>query len=318
MFQRPVLNLFYVKNWWLKQLWNLVAISLAAQILTFPICIFYFHQFPILFLLSNIVAVPLSTVILIGEIILIAVAKIAFIAKYLGIIITWLIFLMNYLITWINSLPFAVYDGISFTIFTTILIYISLFCFVDWLKNKTGKGLIASLFCLFVLLALNAFAKWEMNSQEKMIIYNVPKSSAIDFSDGNSYQFVGDSSLLTDGMLQNFHLKPGRIQNHFAKQVSSIDNLSIADNLINYHGKNILLVNTHGWQPTQEKIKMDLIILSKNPRISIQQLAKTFQCQTFVFDASNSLWKIGQWTKECEQLHLRCHSVSTQGAFIMD
>lgn len=318
MFQRPILNLLHVKNRWLKQLWNLVAISLAAQILTFPICIFYFHQFPILFLLSNIVAVPLSTVILIGEIILITVAKIAFIAKYLGIVVTWLIFFMNYLITWINSLPYSVYDGISFTILTTILIYVALFCFVDWLKNKTSKGLIASLFCLFVLLILNVFTKWQINSQEKMIVYNVPKYSAIDFSDGSNYQFVGDSSLLTDGMLQNFHLKPGRIQNHFARQASLIENLSISDNFINYHDKKILLVNNHSWQPAEEKIKVDVIILSKNPRVSIQQLNKTFQCEIFVFDASNSLWKIGQWTKECEQLHLRCHSVSTQGAFIMD
>ncbi|MEO7522962.1 MAG: hypothetical protein ABIT58_02645, partial [Ferruginibacter sp.] len=197
-------------------------------------------------------------------------------------------------------------------------IYIALFCLVDWLKNNTSNGLIALLFCLFILLVINAFNKWQINSQQKMIVYNVPKSSAIDFSNGNSYQFVGDSALLTDGMLQNFHLKPGRIQNHFANQISSLYNLSITENLIDYHGKKILLVNTHSWEPVEDKIKIDLIILSKNSRISIQQLTKTFQCQTFVFDASNSLWKIGQWTKECEQLHLRCHSVSTQGAFIMD
>ncbi|MEO7801414.1 MAG: ComEC/Rec2 family competence protein [Ginsengibacter sp.] len=318
MFQRPILNLFYVKKWWLKQLWNLVAISLAAQILTFPICIFYFHQFPIVFLLSNIVAVPLSTGILIGEIILIAMAKIAFIAKYLGIIVTALIFVMNYLITFINSLPFAVYEGISFTILTTLVIYIALFCFINWLTSKASKGLIASLLCLAVLLVLNAFTKWKVHSQEKMIVYNVPKYSAMDFSEGNSYQFIGDSSLLTDGMLQNFHLKPGRIQNHFANQVATLNNLSISNNLIYYHGKKILWVSTHDWLPLEEKLKIDVIILSKNPRISIQQLNKTFECQTFVFDASNSLWKIVQWTEECEQLHLRCHSVSTQGAFIMD
>ncbi len=177
-------------------MWKLLAISLAAQILTFPICIFYFHQFPILFLLSNLVAVPLSTIILIGEIILIALAKIAFIAKYLGIIITWLIFLMNYLITWINNLPYSVYDGVSFTIFTTVVIYIAIFFFVHWLKNKTGKGLVASLVCLFILLVLYNVTKWRVTSQEKMIVYNVPKYSAIDFSSGTSYQFVGKFKIL--------------------------------------------------------------------------------------------------------------------------
>ena len=38
--------------------WEMMAVTLAAQIGTFPICLFYFHQFPTYFFLANLIAVP--------------------------------------------------------------------------------------------------------------------------------------------------------------------------------------------------------------------------------------------------------------------
>jgi competence protein ComEC len=65
------------------------------------------------------------------------------------------------------------------------------------------------------------------------------------------------------------------------------------------------------------KIEVDIVIVSKNAKISISQLASVFNCTQYVFDASNSLWKIGQWQKECEELHLRSYSVAEKGAFVL-
>ena len=70
IFMKPVYRLFYVKNKLLDYLWQLNAVTLAAQILTLPVSIYHFHQFPAHFILTNVLAVPLSSVILIGEIIL--------------------------------------------------------------------------------------------------------------------------------------------------------------------------------------------------------------------------------------------------------
>jgi len=46
------------------------------------------------------------------------------------------------------------------------------------------------------------------------------------------------------------------------------------------------------------------------------QFAQKPNC--IVFDASNSLWKIQKWKKDCEALNLRFHSVPEQGAFVLD
>jgi len=70
--------------------------------------------------------------------------------------------------------------------------------------------------------------------------------------------------------------------------------------------------------PLTNKITIEYIILSKNSRVSIPRLLETFTCKQFIFDASNSLWKIGKWKKDLEQLHLPFYSVPEQGAFIIE
>lgn len=68
----------------------------------------------------------------------------------------------------------------------------------------------------------------------------------------------------------------------------------------------------------QQKIDLDLVIISKNPNLNISQLARVFNCKQFIFDASNPLWKINKWQKECNNLHLLNHSIPGDGAFVYD
>ena len=67
-----------------------------------------------------------------------------------------------------------------------------------------------------------------------------------------------------------------------------------------------------------QKINIDYIIISKNPKLFIPKLAEVFNAGIYVFDASNPMWKIEKWKKDCEELHLRFHSVPEQGAFVTD
>src|SRR5438067_2642211 len=72
VFMKPIYNWFYIKNKALDFVWKLNAISIAAQLLTTPFSIFHFHQFPNYFLLTNFVAVPLSSIVVLGELFLCA------------------------------------------------------------------------------------------------------------------------------------------------------------------------------------------------------------------------------------------------------
>ena len=95
IFMKPIYNWFYIKNKILDFIWKLNAVSIAAQLLTTPFSIYHFHQFPNFFLLSNCVAVPLSSIIVLAEILLCVISFIPFFAVFAGKILSWLIGLMN-------------------------------------------------------------------------------------------------------------------------------------------------------------------------------------------------------------------------------
>ena len=319
IFQKPIYNLVYVKNKWVNKIWEMLAITLAAQILTFPVCIYYFHQFPNLFLITNLIAVPLSTIILFAEIVLVAFSWIPFVGMYLGKITGWLVWLMNKIILWINDFSFAVWDKIPANVASTWLLYAVVIGISVWLINKNKKVLRFSLFALLAFVMQHAYDNWQIKNQQKIIVYNVPQHQAIDFVHGNKYIFHGDSVLLEDGMLQNFHLKPGRIALQLNNRTDSIQSITSYQPFYQFGNKKILIIDRPlVFEPLQQKIDVDIIIISKSPKLYIPQLAAVFNCNQYVVDASNSLWKIGKWKKDCEELHLQLHSIPEKGAFVLD
>ncbi len=317
IFQKPIYNCIYIKNKWVDKVWRLMAVSTAAQLLTFPVCIYYFHQFPNLFLISNMIAVPLSGIILYAEIILVAFSWIPFAGTYMGKLVAALVGLMNKIILWINDFSFAVWDKIPATVLSTWLLYAVVAGFGAWLILKQKKYFKMALITLLTFVMQSAYNNWQTGKQQKLIVYNVPRYKAIDFIYGNRYQFTGDSILLQDGLLQNFHLKPGRIVNQLDKRLDSLNSVFKQGMFYQFSNKKIMVADkTVNFEPIDQKIQLDLIIISKNPKIRIASLAEIFNCKLFVFDASNPAWKIEKWKEECKSLNLSWYSVSERGAFI--
>jgi competence protein ComEC len=317
IFQKPIYKCIYVKNRWLDKAWQLMAVSTAAQLLTFPVCIYYFHQFPNLFLLSNMIAVPLSGFILYAEIVLVAFSWIPFAGNYAGKLVSMLVGLMNKIILWINDLSFAVWDKIPATVLSTWLMYAIVGGFGAWLILRQKKYLKMAQIGLLAFIMQSAYNNWQTGKQQKLIVYNVPRCKAIDFISGNTYQFVGDSILLQDGLLQNFHLKPGRVALQLNKRTDSLPVVFNQGVFYQFNNKKILVADTTlNFLPAERKMQLDLIIISKNPKIDIASLAFTFNCKLIVFDASNPAWKIEKWKQQCKALNLNWYSVAETGAFI--
>ena len=317
IFQKPIYHLFYIKNKIINPVWQLMSVAIAAQILTFPVCLYYFHQFPTLFLITNVLLVPLSSLILFIEIFLVAFSWIPIAALFIGKLTWALIWLMNKIILWFNNLPYSVWDRIPATAVTTILLYAFVMAIGYWLLNKNKTAFKFSMAALLSFVVLTGYSKIKSFEQQKLIVYNVPQHRAIDIVKGNNFKFIGDSVLLTDGMLQNFHLKPARIYLQLDKKVETPD-FFLQNNFMLLGNKKILLIDKTVIFEAADTPDLDYIIISKNPKVSIEDLARVFNCRQFVFDASNSLWKIANWKKECEQLHLPCYSVPESGAFVVD
>jgi competence protein ComEC len=316
LFMKPLYHIVFIKNKYFDWFWKLIAGTIAAQILTTPVSMYHFHQFPNLFLLTNLVAIPLSGLILIGELVLCIISFIPFAAKATGWLLDELIRLLNWFIENINQLPFNTTDSIQLNILQVVLLYVCTGSLWSWLLHKKKAGLLTGLVATWLFLIVYVWAHWQASQQKKLIVYNVPQHQAIDFIYGQSYLFKGDSLLQKDVSRQNFYLKPSRIA-HRASPADSIENLLQTTSLFHFCNTSILVID----QPVSGielpvRIPVDLIVLTNNPRVSVKELISLFSCRTIIIDGSNSRWKTSSWQQDCHKLGIACHAVSDQGAFV--
>ena len=145
-----------------------------------------------------------------------------------------------------------------------------------------------------------------------------PQRQAIDVIDGRDFFFIGDTSLANDDFARNFHLKPARTLNRVAETHSS-HTMNRDNDYFIYAGKHILLMDkTISFVRPEKKQTIDLLILSKNPKVYISQLAENLAINQVVFDGSVPSWKTKYWKKDCDSLHILWYDVSEKGAFVMN
>lgn len=318
IFMQPIYHLFYIKNRVFDFFWKLNAVTIAAQILTVPFGIYHFHQFPTTFLLTNFLAVPLSSFILLGEILLCIISFLPAFAAFIGGVIAWLIWVMNSYIEQIEKLPLALWDGLQISIPQAILLVVVVSGLGWWLMEKNKSGLKYGLPALLVFMIIRTFSFLEANDRHQLIIYNVPQKQAMDIIDGRNYLFVGDSDLLADDFIRNFHIKPSRTL-HRVEPGESLAGYHRLENLLTYHGRKFLLLNeTKQFSKLETKIPVDLLIVSNNPKLYFNKLSETFAIRQVVFDGSCPAWRVNYWKKDCDSMHIPYHDVSETGAFIMN
>jgi len=318
IFYKHVYSLLFFKNKIADAIWKLNAITISAQVLTLPLTIYYFHQFPNYFLLANLVAIPLSSLILIGEILLCALAVIPTVAEWVGWILGKLIFVMNSFIEWIDQLPGSVWNRLQIDQLQSILLFIAATGIFLGILVINKKALFTGLACLsiFFLLRLRSFSTCEQ--QQKMIVYNIPGHPAIDFIQGRNYLFLGDSLLKTDGFLKNFHLEPSRTLHRIAEG-NILPGLIREGNLLQFGSKKILLLDRNfKLSGEEEKMNIDLIIVSQNPPVKPMEVMKIFNVNKIIVDNSNNWWRINNWEEECRRAGLDFHRTDTEGAFVLN
>lgn len=302
----------------LRIFWNMNAVTISAQLFTLPLVLYHFHQLPALFLLTNIIAVPLSFLVLYAELLLLCIAWWPQPAEIAGNVCGFLIRSMNSFVIYADSLPFSLIDGVKINRLQVLTLIAAIIFFCLWILYMNIRGLIYALAALCIFMSLRVYDIWMQCRSNKLIVYNVPGFTTMDFINGTSYCYAGDTAVMNNDFLRNFHLKYSRVKFRvYGHQQADI--INIYNSIVDYGGKKIVFLSSMpAGRLASQKINVDIIIISGNPRFSISSLQQVFSFSTIIFDSSNSFWKISEWKKECNALHLRCHSVTVDDAFTVN
>lgn len=319
---RPLYELWPVRWWCLDKLWQAAAVTLAAQTLTLPVCLYYFHQFPNLFLPANLVIVALSTVILYGLIFLLLLSPFPVAAHYAGAVLKYLISCMNRLAAFIESLPYAVTNHIYMPIYATVFAYMIMGALLALWLGRWRRGMMVTMavcLCWSVVYTVDIVLAQQ---RRMMVVYNVPAYTAVDIIRERRLQFAGDTGLLNNKALLERYLQPSRQQYHLrgGRTLQGLKTLGgLSGGFISAGNKRLVIVDS-SWRPfvPLKKFHTDYLLLSHHPKLSITQLKDMFVFKMIIFDASNPLWQIQQWKNECSVLTLRSFSVPDQGAYLIN
>jgi competence protein ComEC len=138
-----------------KGIYELTTVSFAAQLFTVPLILYYFQQFPIYFLLGNLIASPLANIILPAGM---AVCVLHFlfspIATAAGFVLEKICLLLNTVLEWVSSLPNAVFL-ISMSVAGGILLYAAILFFAIAFKERNKHALYAALCFVWICLIVS-------------------------------------------------------------------------------------------------------------------------------------------------------------------
>ena len=153
---QPLVQLVPMDNKFLQIAWSNLAISIAAQLTTLPIVLYYFHTSSSLTIIGNFLFVPLSSILLYGLLILMVLPRIAFVQEFIAKGIGWYIETMNKSIGLVFQF-FQMEDRqYNLGIAGLAYYYFCLFVGLYWLLNRTPNALLLLLFgtCVYSIIKL--------------------------------------------------------------------------------------------------------------------------------------------------------------------
>ena len=284
LYQKNIFDSLYFKYKWMQACWQLNAVTISAQILTLPLVIYHFHQFPNYFILSNFIVVPLSSIILYGCLLILPFGSLAYIGKVLSACTSWLIASMNWIIQKMNALPYATTSNLHINTAQVVLFFFIIASTTLLIQTKKNKWCFMGLTALLFGCSIHSYHYLQAAGQTTLTVWFVPKTTNITIR----YGFQKETILpLNTRAFTIGHTRFMCIQQMMQLKPS-----------------------------TTPASNVDILLVSNLPKSPIALLAKHFRGAFYVFDSSIPLWKMEAWKKEAEDLHLRHHFVSQQGAFV--
>ncbi|OIN61154.1 ComEC/Rec2 family competence protein [Arsenicibacter rosenii] len=318
------------KHPWVNKLWEVSSVALVAQLITFPLAVYYFHQFPTYFLLANPVVLVLSNVLLYTGMAALLFSWIPYVNTLAGFFLQKIVWLMNGSVQLVGQLPKAALENLWLSAEELVLLYALIFAVVWAITSRKimAPGLAA---CLSFWLAGSLLMDdYQLDRQQRFAVHYLPHYTAISVTDGHKATLLTDFAPSKDQRTFDFHLK-----NTFGQwavdQITPVDltedstqtNIPIARTeaytLWVVHGKSILIINKlnrHAFWRLPAVV--DIAVIRKNALRNWQQLDGRVVARNLILDSSNSPRLTARLLAEARTRHIPCFSVNQQGAFLAE
>jgi competence protein ComEC len=305
---QPLLkNIWLPKNKIVKYIWEALTVSFAAQIGTFPICLYYFHQFPALFFVTNILILPVLSFIMIVGIVVMLISVFTSCPLILIQIFEKSIYVLNQIIHYVASFESFVIKNISFNSYHLISFYLFLIAAIIWFKKPSHNKLIIVLVTIIMIQITFIQTKKEIESKQELIVYNAKKKTVITERIGK------DITLFTSNVLSEKESKNNVLEAYLVANFGVLKSINKIKNILFFNGRKILIIDSSGI--SENRIKPDILLLTASPKINMDRVLKDLHPKLVIADGSNSYSLQKYWKSSCHKKRIPFHSTSEKGFY---
>ena len=287
--------------------WQLITVSTAAQLGVLPISLFYFHQFPGLFFLSNLLIIPFLGVILGTGIIVLGLSYLTILPILLVDIYGGIISILNRLVAFIARQEAFLFSDISFSFIKMFFSYLVIIaCFQFFLKRNAKR-------CLFFLSSVVVFQsvffyeKYHIEKNNEFIVFHKSRNSIVGIRTGSFLEVYNDmDSLVT---------KQNLLKNYKVGENIQYQNYQKLPNILQLNKKIVLFIDTAGVYNLTD-LQQPILVLRQSPKINIERLINTLQPTIIIADGSNYKSYVRRWKATCLKLQIPFWSTDELGAYI--
>jgi competence protein ComEC len=286
---QPLLaQLWKPKNKIANYFWEILTVSFAAQIGAFPLSIYYFHQFPGLFFVTNLVIIPFLSVIMAMGVLVMVLAAFDCVPIFLVQSLEWCIFIMNKIINSIASLEQFIIQDIPFNWQLLLSVYLLIIATIIWFKKPSFNRLALALVSVIIFQISYFGNHWTIQNQRELVIFNSKKNTLIAERNGENVSLYSNDNLLEKAS------KNKTLSAYLMGNFSRLTSTKRLENLMYYNANKILILDSLGVYP--RNIHPDIVVFTQSPKINLDRFLQTTNPKLIVADASNyrniqKLWK---------------------------
>ncbi|MCB9290011.1 MAG: ComEC/Rec2 family competence protein [Lewinellaceae bacterium] len=320
-FQPILYRQWYIENRVGDYLWKLLAVSLAAQLTTLPLSLFYFHQFPLYFWLSGLVVVPAAALILSSGLALFVLHLMPFAGMAIGKLLYGITWMVNALIFLIQQIPGSLLEGFWIGPWLVGLMYLSLLGIVAGRETRKFKWVLGALACLQGIAALNAVRSVQVEKQRVLTVYHIPRATALGVYEGR------DAALFCNEKLARQQLEYACRNHQWYLRARPPARLALTgngdgrswwfrDGALQYGPHRLLAVEDRRLLSAMSVPDVDILLLCNGVDAGLEELRQKVNFRLLLIDGSSPPWKAHRWMEEARELGIDCHYTGEDGAWV--
>ncbi|MCF2875285.1 MULTISPECIES: ComEC/Rec2 family competence protein [unclassified Tenacibaculum] len=302
-------TLWKPKFFFFKKFWDLFTVSIAAQISVLPISLFYFHQFPSLFIISNLIIIPCLTFILIGGILIIILASCNSTPSFLINSYAFIISKMNKVIDWISNQEKFLFQEISMSFYEMMFWYLILIFSFQFIISKKVNYFIYTLTTVLFLQGHLIFKKYIQENKQEVIVFHNQRKNLIGIRNGKKLQVFQSLDILnnsTKNIIKNYNTNESINKTVITPQT----------NVFKFKSDTILIIDSLNIYKLS--IKNSIVILQNSPKVNLVRLISTLNPKLIIADGSNYKSDVTRWNLTCKNKKTPFYYTGKNGAYFIN